>query len=379
MNEKINLPDLATLVAKQSNIDKKEAETFLKELIDVIQEALFTEDFVRIKNFGTFKRLEVSDRESVDVATGQRVLIPAHYKINFTPDSNLANAVNGPFALFETIELYDTKGLEDVAIVNEENEEDQLDFLPDEQEEPGIPDIAIVNEKNEEERLDFLPDEQEEPGISIEETPSFKKTDSEPEKIIYRPIQPLQYKRRRWRLKHFITLIYFILIVVSIYFLVYLYSFDNNPTDVIPSNGAYIHDQQALTKDSTATDSIVIDTIVAPTENMSATPSQSTESKPANVPVTKTDIVSNPAQAKQYQIQPGDRLSTIALNEYGNKIFWIYLYEENKDNIKNPNIVTEGIFITIPPASKYDINKDNPASVQKAAELQQKYSKIINN
>jgi nucleoid DNA-binding protein len=121
MSEKTNLQDLATSVAAKSGIAIKDVEYFLRELIETIQQALLSDESVRIKNLGTFKRLTVSARESVDVTTGNRVVIPAHYKINFIPDNNLAQAVNEPFALFDTIELDDAEkpGETKVTRVNE--------------------------------------------------------------------------------------------------------------------------------------------------------------------------------------------------------------------------------------------------------------------
>ena len=62
----------------------------------------------------------------------------------------------------------------------------------------------------------------------------------------------------------------------------------------------------------------------------------------------------------------------IASREYGNSVFWVYLYEENKDKIQDPDKISVGMVITIPPASKYGIDKDNPASVQAAKAMQQK-------
>jgi len=62
----------------------------------------------------------------------------------------------------------------------------------------------------------------------------------------------------------------------------------------------------------------------------------------------------------------GERLTLIALREYGHKAFWVYLYEENKNIIDDPGLVPVGLEIVIPPASKYQIDKNNPESVNKA-------------
>jgi nucleoid-associated protein YgaU len=69
---------------------------------------------------------------------------------------------------------------------------------------------------------------------------------------------------------------------------------------------------------------------------------------------------------KKRTIQDGDRLTTIAFEEYGNKNFWIYLYEENKQIMKNPDQITSGMTIIIPPAEKYGINKKDEKSIEEA-------------
>ncbi|MDR1526749.1 MAG: HU family DNA-binding protein [Dysgonamonadaceae bacterium] len=346
MNEKINLQDLAALSAKKSNIDAQEAEAFLKELIKTIQETLLNGDLVRIKNLGTFKRLAVSARESVDVTTGNRVIIPAHYKISFTPDNGLAHAVNEPFSLFDTLELDDTEEIN--------NEFDN-------------------KEKGADHRSDILPDN-EEPVVRIEEPPLFTNTDSDPEKTLqqltYPPFQYVKIKNQRSR-GLWGTLFYTILIICLTSFLAYLYMLDKTDIAVtlLSDNDIETPNLQKNTvfmKDSTAIDSITVkedSTTIIPTTII-------------DVPTTPEDTDEIIESTKQHTMRSGDRLTLIALNEYGHKVFWVYLYEENKDSIKNPNIVPKGTIIRIPPASKYGINKNDPESVQKAVELQQKYTNL---
>jgi nucleoid DNA-binding protein len=76
---------------------------------------------------------------------------------------------------------------------------------------------------------------------------------------------------------------------------------------------------------------------------------------------------------KQYKVLDGERLTTIALREYGHKIFWVYIYDENRDRISNPDLITPEMIINIPPAQKYGIDKDNPDAVNKAFKLEHQY------
>lgn len=107
MNEKLSLQDLVDLLSKKAKITKKDADAFFRELFQLILERIFDNDFVKIKDFGTFKLISVSSRESVNVNTGEKIEIPSHYKLSFIPDKVLKNLVNKPFSQFETILLED--------------------------------------------------------------------------------------------------------------------------------------------------------------------------------------------------------------------------------------------------------------------------------
>ena len=113
MNEKINLQDLVNLFCEKQGLNKKEAELFLKTMFDLIEEALATEKYVKIKGFGTFKLTEVNSRESVDVNTGERIEIQGHSKVTFTPDTTMKDLINKPFSHFETVILNEGVELED--------------------------------------------------------------------------------------------------------------------------------------------------------------------------------------------------------------------------------------------------------------------------
>lgn len=105
MNEKLTLQDIVALLAKKANITQKDADKFYRELFHVILDSIYRNEIVKIKDFGTFKLISISRRESVDVNTGGKIVIPAHYKMSFTPDRTLKNLVNKPFAHFESVVL----------------------------------------------------------------------------------------------------------------------------------------------------------------------------------------------------------------------------------------------------------------------------------
>ena len=98
---------IADAVAKKHKITVKEAEKFVSSMFDVMNEGLKTDKLVKVKGLGTFKVQAVKPRESVNVNTGERVLIEGHDKVSFTPDTTMKGLVNKPFALFETVVLND--------------------------------------------------------------------------------------------------------------------------------------------------------------------------------------------------------------------------------------------------------------------------------
>ena len=101
--EKLTLSDIATVLVKKNKLSAKEAEAFVSAIFDVIRQGLETDQQVKVRGLGTFKIIGVEARSSVNVNTGERVLIDGHSKITFTPDNTMKELVNKPFSQFETV------------------------------------------------------------------------------------------------------------------------------------------------------------------------------------------------------------------------------------------------------------------------------------
>ena len=132
---KLNIYDLCSVLTSKNGLDDKESHRFIKAIFDVIQEGLDEDKIVKVKGLGTFKIIEVDDRESINVNTGERVLIEGHSKLTFTPDSVMKEIVNKPFSQFETV------------ILNE-----GVDFPEPAVEEPAVEDI-IADEPAEDKEI----------------------------------------------------------------------------------------------------------------------------------------------------------------------------------------------------------------------------------
>ena len=104
---KNDLHDIARILADKYGLNISEAKKFTNNFIDLVNEGLQEDGHVKIKGFGAFKIVEVKDRESINVTTGERILIPGRNKITFTPDSVMKELVNKPFSQFDTVVLND--------------------------------------------------------------------------------------------------------------------------------------------------------------------------------------------------------------------------------------------------------------------------------
>ena len=107
MEKKYTLQDLAALWAERESLPLEQAEDFVRSFFELTEEGLLKDSFVKVTGFGTFKLVEVSERESVNINTGERFQISGHNKISFTPDGTLRELVNRPFAHFTTVTLND--------------------------------------------------------------------------------------------------------------------------------------------------------------------------------------------------------------------------------------------------------------------------------
>ena len=173
---KVTVQDIATKLTTQNGLSKKDAVNFTNKVFDLIREALERDKSVKVKGLGTFKIIDVDSRESVNVNTGERVLIEGHNKITFTPDVLMKELVNKPFSQFETIVLNDGVDFKD----------------PSEQEQTGE---ATENEAESMPLVDFV-SEASGDGNSLEwvygsyETPANMKPIDLGEKVESEPVGP---------------------------------------------------------------------------------------------------------------------------------------------------------------------------------------------
>ena len=387
MNEKISFPDLVGLLSSKMNITKKEAETFLKEFFTVSTEVITSGEELRINGLGLFKPIWVEARGSINVQTGEPVEIPGHYKLSFIPDKVLREAVNAPFSSFSVEVLNDHVPIEDMTAVPSQDIDENNDICNTENVE--LQDSKEIREKEEEDEPiepahEYIQEDKSADEESSESTVSSQEIEKFQEEIIQPESETKveekeedcyeDYLRKSASRKSFWwgVLSAFGIIIICLAGGIF---FMGNDSPYVVKIGEYTLSLGKQSIDSRPMNNNP-ELVVLP-EN------KDTLSEMEKDSVLKDSVISvSPLAAPEVKpvietIRSGIFLTTLARKYFGHKAFWVYIYEENKDVIKNPNQVPIGTRLTIPSASKYDIDANNRTSVEKAkalaAKIQSRY------
>ncbi|MCD8194415.1 MAG: HU family DNA-binding protein [Tannerellaceae bacterium] len=364
MINRLTIHDMAVILAERTGKDKKNIELFLREFIQVVTEKVYADKLVKVKGLGSFKIIPVEQRESIHVNTGERIMIPAHYKFSFHPDKELRDVVNQPFSFFETTEL--NPGVE--FVIPEEDhpvEETEMETAPEKSTEVVTPP---------EEKQALLPEAnnpENEPVERIEEDENL-----EPDKVELprqMPEEPVVAKTpASGSLYPLIATIVATILVTAggIYF--YLHHHHNNgtfqkKTENIKNTISSVDNPNPQPAITTQEPVLVTDSILGEDQQETPADQQEKELDPLKA-VTETPVPDNlPTEIATVKIEPGSRLTLIALEHYGHKLFWVYIYEYNKDIITDPNNIPVGTVLKLPAKNLYDIDARNRKSLEKAA------------
>lgn len=388
MNEKITLPALITLLSDKTGKTKKQCEDFLREFFNTIVDTLAEGENVRVKGLGTFKVITVEARKSVNVNTGEQMEIPSHRKIVFIPAKELAEEVNSPFAMFESVEIPEEEeesgekfgdensGDMEVAPDSEENEaiEPNAEDVPEPQGKYVIEEETVIENVDAPENHSAPETEREEPrGQEVIEEPE-ETEEPRRQEVIEKPEEPEEpeepeveaFAEAMPKTKSYRFLIGFacgLAFAALLCLGAYVFFFDNifknyhsEVTDAKIENPAV--QKQIATTDSTASSSAKAqqpaDTAtVKPAEKVGA------EEPAETAPTLPSDIVYDTITKTRY-------LTTMAKDHYGNYNLWPYIYEENKKILGHPDRIKPGTRIVVPPLSKYGVDPKNPEDIRKA-------------
>lgn len=443
MNKKITFPELIETVATATETSKRTSEVFLKELFAVISNSLVNGENVRIKNFGQFKLTEVGERKSVNVNTGEEMQIPSHTKVTFTPDKSLADAINMPFASFETVEISGNATEEELKMMSSADQlpEKATESLPQEEdvavagddvkevEQESADDVVVAGGDDDVATLDEQPEVEnssmkEQPAVIIEETGDTKveaddaeKQEDEEDAVtvsdeaesgdaegeesggdteeadsdmseqvggeektgrlddLRRRLEEryaVPYKSTLFFRGFFWGVVTMLAVAAVAFYSYYLYNEENKAYDQAMAFANAQHEKvgdESAVRDTVASSvpfvpddaagvagkPVVADTVAVP---------QHEEEPVADAPRTASG---GDEEAVRYDTVTRSRyLTTMSREYYGDFRFWVYIYEENKSKIKDPNAIAPGTAVVIPPAEKYGIDKDSKESIDRA-------------
>lgn len=412
MNKKLTFPELAELLSAATNTSKRMSELALREMFAVISGKLLEGESVKIDGLGVFKVTEVNSRRSVNVNTGEAIEIPGHSKITFVADRRLAEAVNAPFASFESVVLDDDvtadmltaidnaepaePAAEPAAEPSEFSEFSEPAAEPSEFSEPSEPaepaaepsefsEPAEPSEPSEFSELSEPAAEPSEPS-ELSEPTELSEPATEPAELAAEPVEEEDAQGgaihvpqsdddyyydddddESWWQRHR-TLKGFLMGVVAG---AALYAAADFAIKYYEDNRKVVSAEtfEATDGEVVAADTLPSDTLAdkaSPKDSLKPTASTPLESAKSTIMKQVTDTVTG-----------SYFLTRMARRHYGNGHFWVYIYEENKGKISNPNNVRPGTVVVIPDAKKYGIDKDNPQSVEaakrKEGEIQRKF------
>lgn len=399
MNEKISIQDLANVLASKHSMEKKDAEQFIKGMFELVEEALSTEKYVKVKGLGIFKLTDVESRESIHINTGERIEIQGHTKISFTPDNSIKELINKPFSHFETVILNEGVELEDIndktqdtTIIESPENIDMIEKVVDEttidiQETPNerfdtqTEEVVIAAEEvvviEPTETPEYLIEESssdtsiETSDVKDEEPKNDEKGEIDIVENIEEPIEQdlqaqedleetiseesineqtvtLQEEEKTNKSLIFITILLILIIIGGAYWL-FGTSETNEESPTIETT-----EVSSETKDST------IDNRSPQPEQVKAESDiQEVKSNNENnaAPIIADEKVASIGDTLDYKIvgtktthviQSGETIIKVALKYYGAKNYWPYIAKHNEKTIKNANNVSKGTKLLIP-------------------------------
>lgn len=417
MNNRLSIQDLALILSEQTGKSTEEALRFLQEFIAVVSEGVYNDKLVKVKGLGAFKIIRVEERASVSVNSGERFVIPSHYKFTFTPDKELKELVNKPFSLFDTVELNEEVDFSDVdvsaetSVAEDAADDSSEEILPD-----GIPEQAIEAPQTPEPEVKPEPAVEEETAPQEEakaeseaetETTPEPEVEAEPEPEIAteeektevlatppaaveqpseeppvvsaekpKPAEPMssvsgykEYRRKRRRNASrkllFPIACLFVVIVLGIVYIVCLSGRTTVNKNWEPPMAEVGNPTPEAGMNPVPADSTGVtppDSASLAADSVVAEPPVVEENQPEETP--KSDILA------LVTIKAGDRLASFAKQYYGHKFFWVYIYQYNQDIISDPNNIPIGTELRIPDPGLYGIDATDRSSIDKAAALQ---------
>ena len=423
--EKITIVDLRKAIAKQTQTEEAQVGAFLNQLIATIKEGLQKDKIVRISGLGTFKLQWVEPRKSVNISTGEPIVIEGYQKLSFTPEQNVKERINEPYADLEPVILddngnviegqmpksdpmqkFDEQALEikdlladlGADLTNEEPAETETNV-----EEPIVESneesaIEVSDAESKEEPIAEIPDAEskeepiaEEPVAESKEEPIAEKTETPVDSPKVSEVNGETKEKEEKKEKPFRGWLVACITVLSLIILLFICGLflQNKIEEWADMLNGQMNAEQAMA-DNEATPQ---DEALSATANAAVFADESSDSvaNTADEAVGNGDssaLAETPKALPQTDfykeriytefigfetVREGSRLTWIAKKFYDNKELWVFIYEANKDKIKNPSTVTVGTQLKIPALPDELFDPNNMKAQHLIKKLQEQY------
>ncbi|MEE1183251.1 MAG: HU family DNA-binding protein [Paludibacteraceae bacterium] len=367
------MQELTDTIVAQSGATKRFTESFLRELVQVIQEYLEKDGVVKVKGLGTFKLIWNEPRKSVDVSTGNTIVLPGHYKVTFIPDNEVKEKINAPYAHLETV----MGGAEVISEVEESGEliveKGEVNPL---QVESSTDDVLLNRKIDEPLTIKREPSDVDTDSPTHQITDSPERSDISTDSPEHSDINTASPSKKKWWVIMVVLMLLCLLGAAGYYWkdvllpqrntpvatqtkvpvvVVQIDTIDDVITDTIAAD-KWEQEKTTLENDSTPVIEVPVDTIVELTlENY-------TYQDALNAPVRDTVTVID-----------GSRLTMVAYRAFGHKAFWVYVYDANRNVLTSPNAVEKGMKLVIPDLPLSIVNPKSKLCIDKALELAKQY------
>lgn len=408
-SEKVTLAGLTARLSVRTGDTKRQTEDFLRELFALIAGELEKGESVKVPGLGVFKSIEVEARKSVNVNTGEETLIPGHRKIVYMASKELSATVNEPFSMFQTIELTDEAVTELEGAEAAEPEREAVCDVPFastvyELEEPEvIAEPELERESAQEAEAESIPEQPEAFQPALKESPTSDDgtkdlkdlKDSKDLNDFKDPKDPKVFKdlndltdpdisedsevpaipKKRFWPGFLIGFAAACLIAFVAVWALFQYG-------VLSSERLAGAEPKAESEAIAATSvsaGVPVEVPAVEPDKSKADPEPAAKEpkvqqpevqKSAPEPEAEPPVPTQPSDKKVYDTITKTRyLTTMAKDHYGNYHLWPYIYKENEKILGHPDRIRPGTKVVVPPLSKYGVNPDNKADVDKAKKL----------
>ena len=362
MADKLSWTELRRALASRAGVSEKKAGAFLNAFQGQLLEALKTDKQVKINGLGTFKVQAVAPRKSVNVATGEDIVIEAYNKLTFSPEAGVRELIESGQPA--SIGAQPAEEREEAPVIDPLKKlgaqaEEIVDILGDLGQSPVV-EPEPIKEPEPEPVVEPEPEPVKEPESVIEPEPvkeaesviepePVKEPEPEPEPVVAVP-------KKRKKESHFMRDTLICVVILLLLLLVGYFFLRQQLSNII---GSFLQPSQTeVVTDTIAQNDLSVETV----EQAETEDTISQEQILAEFNAISGEEDSEQGYPELITTEPmheASRLAWMAKRFYGAKIYWPYLYDANRDVIKNPCMIQVGTPIRVPKLSKQQLDTTN--------------------